>query len=443
MAGEIYFNNLTGQLDWGSLINQILNIKSLPIRRMEQEALVFKTKQEAYSSVLSKVNNLKNVLNTNIEDLFKQKIATSSDTNVAVASASPNTPNVSLSINVQSLAQREMLLSTGGVSDTNQTISWNDFTLKLNTGSAIEIQGSVNAGSGTIQDLVNAINSIPNSKIEASVFFDGNQYRLLLAEKDEGASTFETLSGATAILVEYSDPSSGFGYPLWFIDSANPLQFAKNAKIQIGSNTLTSPTNTFNNIVTGLNVTVRTAGNTTIKVEENNSAITNFLQNIVSKYNEVVKQVNDLTGLNKPLQGDQVILGVKRELLNALDPLFRKGLLNVMEDGTLSLDTSNLDRIIKSDREGLKSLLVNVSTQMTSITSALSTDLDRIAKDYGSRIEILNNRASALYESLQKEEARLKLEFSKVEAFMNQAKGIMDRLQNFIVTLSEMQGGKK
>ncbi len=439
---DFYLSNLTGQFDWGPLVDRIMKIKSLPIKRLEEQTVVLKGKQEAYFNLLSKVNDLKNALNTNIEDLFKQKRAISSDTNVAVASASPNTPNVSLSVNVQSLAQREMLLSTGAVSDMDQIISWKAFTLKLNTGSTIEIQGTISDGSGKLQDLVNAINSLPNSKIEASVFFDGSQYRLLLAEKDEGASTFETLSGATAILVDYSDPS-GFGGPLWFIDSANPLQFAKNAKMQIGSNNLTSPTNTFNNIITGLNVTVRATGSTTIKVEDDNIGISNFLQNIVSKYNEVVKQVSDLTGLNKPLQGDQVILGIKRELSNALDPLFRKGLLNVKEDGTVSLDTSILDRVIKSDREGLKSLLVNVSTQMTSITSALSTDLDRMAKDYGSRVEALNNRASALYESLRKEEARLKLEFSKVEAFMNQAKGIMDRLQNLIVTLSEMQGGKK
>ena len=34
MAGEIYFNNLTGKFDWGSIIDQIIRIKSLPLQRL-------------------------------------------------------------------------------------------------------------------------------------------------------------------------------------------------------------------------------------------------------------------------------------------------------------------------------------------------------------------------------------------------------------------------
>jgi len=49
----------------------------------------------------------------------------------------------------------------------------------------------------------------------------------------------------------------------------------------------------------------------------------------------------------------------------------------------------------------------------------------------------------ALGEQLAKEEQRLRIEYAKVEAFINRSQEIMARLQSFIVSLSEMQGGKQ
>jgi flagellar hook-associated protein 2 len=46
-------------------------------------------------------------------------------------------------------------------------------------------------------------------------------------------------------------------------------------------------------------------------------------------------------------------------------------------------------------------------------------------------------------EQLLQEEQKLKLEFSKVEVFMNQAQETIDRIKNFMISLSEMQGGKR
>jgi flagellar hook-associated protein 2 len=46
-------------------------------------------------------------------------------------------------------------------------------------------------------------------------------------------------------------------------------------------------------------------------------------------------------------------------------------------------------------------------------------------------------------EQLLKEEQKLKLEFSKVEMFMKQAQETIERIKSFIISLSEMQGGKR
>jgi flagellar hook-associated protein 2 len=47
MAGEIYFSNLTGKLDWGPIVDQLLRLKSLPLERMAREGNQLKAKQES------------------------------------------------------------------------------------------------------------------------------------------------------------------------------------------------------------------------------------------------------------------------------------------------------------------------------------------------------------------------------------------------------------
>ena len=58
MAGEIYFNNLTGKFDWGSIIDQIIRIKSLPLQRLSQEAQQIQAKQSATQKLLDAVKVL-------------------------------------------------------------------------------------------------------------------------------------------------------------------------------------------------------------------------------------------------------------------------------------------------------------------------------------------------------------------------------------------------
>ena len=61
MAGEIYFNNLSGKFDWGSIIDQIIKIISLPIQRLSKEAQQIQAKQSATQKLLDAVKGLSKV----------------------------------------------------------------------------------------------------------------------------------------------------------------------------------------------------------------------------------------------------------------------------------------------------------------------------------------------------------------------------------------------
>lgn len=118
MAGEIYFNNLTGKFDWGSIIDQIIKIKSFPLQRLSAEAQQIQAKQSSIQKLLDAVKGLSQVFEKlKADDLFKGKRVDSSDSSVLTATASENTPNVMLNVDVLKLAQREALATLNGVNE--------------------------------------------------------------------------------------------------------------------------------------------------------------------------------------------------------------------------------------------------------------------------------------------------------------------------------------
>uniref|UniRef100_A0A7C5X2X2 Flagellar hook-associated protein 2 C-terminal domain-containing protein n=1 Tax=Thermocrinis ruber TaxID=75906 RepID=A0A7C5X2X2_9AQUI len=377
-----------------------------------------------------------------MDDLFKSKSATSSNTNVLTATATAETPNVTLNLSVIQLSSKEVRLSKGGVSDLSSNISWSTFTITYKKGpnpgdvETFNIEG----GSGTLKDLVDRINKSAGSKITASVFYDGSQYKLMLSEKDEALSTVETDANAGIYVISTSGLVINGQYDL---DNA-PLQQAKNAKVQIGTTVVQRPTNRIENLLPGLTLELKTTGDATVSIGDDYSKVRNFFADFVAKYNAVVKQVNDMTDKDKGLfQGDQIITGVKNSLAGMLDTLFKYGIVSYNEDGTLTFNSSAVDELANKDPQELRRLMETVKTNYGSYLERAKIDFQSFVDDYQSRIDSLNQSMAKFQEQLLQEEQRLKLEFSKVEMFMNQAQETMDRIKNFIVSLSEMQGGRR
>jgi flagellar hook-associated protein 2 len=443
MAGEIYFSNLTGKLDWGPIVDQLLRLKSLPLERMAREGNQLKAKQESLSKLANSIDAFNNLFsNLSVDDLFKSKSATSSNTNVLTATATAETPNVTLNLSVIQLSSKEVRLSKGGVSDLSSNISWSAFTITYKKGPNPEDVETftVEGGSGTLKDLVDKINKSAGSKIIASVFYDGSQYKLMLSEKGEALSTVETDADAGTYVISTSGLVINGQYDL----DDTPLQQAKNAKVQVGTTIVQSPTNRIENLLPGLTLELKATGDATVSIVDDYSRVRNFFADFVAKYNAVIKQVNEMTDKDKGLfQGDQIITGVKNSLAGMLDPLFKYGIVSYNEDGTLTFNSSAIDELANKDPQELRRLVETVKTNYGSYLERAKIDFQSFINDYQSRIDRLSQSIAKFQEQLLQEEQRLKLEFSKVEMFMNQAQETIDRIKNFIVSLSEIQGGRR
>ncbi len=440
MAGELFISGLTGtNFDGGAMVDQIMQLKSIPLQKLQREKALVQAKLSSLGNLSSGIGDFLSLFEgLNVDDLFKGKRATVSNTDVLSVSVTEDAPNVEFSVTVNKLAQGEIRVSNGGFSDLASTFSSSGtLTITYDTGSGTEIFNiDYNAGE-TLEDLVSRINS-SQDRVSASVYFDGTSYKLMLSEKDVGASTVETDTVGSVYAIQVSGLPSELGTDL------DTIQDAQNAEIVIGSGSpVISPTNTFENVISGVTIEVKTTGSSDVSITESYSKVTSFLNKFVEKYNATVELVDSLTvGEEALFRGDYTISSVKIGMAERLDPLINLGLIDYDGDtGKISLNTDRLNELLNSDPDAVRQAIEDLSGSYRVFLENQKDLFSGFEQAYNDRIESIDNRIKSLAQRLSQEEQLLRREYAQLEAFIAQANDIRERLKQFVVTLSQMTKG--
>lgn len=438
---DLYVSGLTGALDTETIISNLLKIKQQPLTQLTQQKALTQAKVSSLSNLYSALNGMQSFFtNLDINSIFSTKKATSSNTSVLTATATSDTPNLTMSLAVNKLAQTEMRASTNGMSSLTDTFtSSGTLTLTYWTNNSTYSQYEINYSAGqTLQDLVDSINSAQND-IKASIYYTGTDYRLLLIESDASNSTKETDTATSSYVIEAS------GLPTE-LDSLETLQNAQNASLTIGSSTtpVTSASNTFSDIVTGLDITVKDSGSATLTISEDYSQVDSTLNSFLSNYNSIVSLINSMTGKGAQFQGDSTITTIKTGMVRMLNPLINAGLINYSDtDGTISINSEVLSSLKFSTPEKLNEILTTLKDSFaTQINSWISTI--NVYKNIGeNQITSINNKITNLQQYLVKYEEQLRKEYAQLESFINEMNQISSRLEDFMTSLSKMTSGGK
>ena len=441
MAGELFLTGITGTgFDAGAIVQQIMQIKSIPLQRLQQEKTQLQAKLTSLGNLSGAIGDFLSLFeNLNVDELFGGKRAEVSNTDILSASVTKDAPNVEFSVTVNRLAQAEIRVSNGGVSDLSTTFSTSGtLTITYNTGTSTETFSVDYTAGQTLEDLVNAINSAQN-RVKASIYYDGTSYRLMLSETGVENSTVETDTAGGVYAIEVSGLPSELGTGL------DTLQPARNAEIVIGSGSpITSPSNTFDNVITGVTLTVKAVGSATVTIRDDYSGVSGFLDKFVSDYNALVDLVDSLTSGEEALfPGENLITGVKFGMAGRLDPLIEIGVLDYDgETGKISIDTSRLNDLLSTDPERVRDALRKLKDVFTSFLEVQRDTFRSFENTYTERINRIDERITQLAQRLAQEELILRREYSRLEAFIAQAQELRERLRQFIVNLSEMTGGE-
>jgi flagellar hook-associated protein 2 len=433
MADQLYLNNVTGLLDVDAFVKSLTQAKQKEFQKIAQDKALHQAKASSISNFLSGIKDLKDFVSSlNIDKPFQGKSVSVSDSSVISAQASANTPNLTLKVKVNQLSQTEMRLSTGGVTSLEDTLSSATFTLRYYTSDSAYEETTINFSGGKLNDLVNAINSSQN-RVQASVFFDGSSYKLLLAEKDVGVSTKESAGGS---VIEIA--SGGLPSPLGTLTT---LQEAKNAQLELPSGSiLTSPTNTFKDVLPGLNITAQKTSTdyVSLTINDDLSGGKKAISDLLNKINGVLDLLKPMTEKGGLFQGNSALVQIKASLFRLTKPLQELGLINIGDDGKYTLRSEAYDQLVSQGNvEDVKKALASVKEGLSNYLEGLAKTFTAYKNAEDKAISRLDKKAEELTASLSKEEKKLRLIFSKIEALMNKNETLKTRLESFVKGLSE------
>lgn len=238
---------------------------------------------------------------------------------------------------------------------------------------------TIDSSNNTLQGIRDAINKA-GLGITASIVSDGSAspHRLILTSTKTGASSSMKISvdGDAAIsnLLAY-DPAG--------TQQLKQTGAAQDTLFSVNGVPMRSDKHEITNAIQGVTLTAVAAGTTTVNVSRDTASITSSVNAFVKAYNDVNKTLKDLTAYNpetrqaSALTGDSTARAIQtniRKLLGVNVPGAAGSFTNLSEigvsfqtDGTLSVDSSKLQKAITDNVDGIGALFATMGRSTDSL----------------------------------------------------------------------------
>ena len=333
--------------------------------------------------------------------------ATTSDSSVISASVGSNADVGKFNLESKQLAQAHSLASAG-FADAKATVGTGTLTIKFGqtdydsdtdtyngfTQNAEKGTLDLDSSNNTLIGLRDAINDA-NAGVNASIIYDGEAYRLVLASEDTGRTN--------SMQVSVSDPSlAGFEFNAGATNMTQ-TQVAQDAILSINGLDVTSSSNSFKNTLKGVTLDLEVAKpgqKISLDISKSSEGVVESVQSFVDSYNELVASIKELSSYDPetktatPLLGDVTlrtaisqIRGVLGGVVNGLESSSFRTLvdlgLKTEADGSLKLDTSKLNAALSDDPEGVAAVFTEMgrpsSEKVQYFSSTINTQTGKYA----------------------------------------------------------------
>lgn len=316
-------------LDVKSIVSQLVALEKQPLTKLQLQAATVNTKISTYGQIKSLVSTLSDAASKlNSLTTWNAVSTTSSNTKAVTASAIGGTAANSFSVQVTALAKAQSYASDtlplpagtplGGGTLHIQLGKWTDpMTFAPSATPAVDVTV---LATDSVSEIASKINST-NAGVSATVLNDAAGERLLLRSKSTGEEFGFQLT------VTDDDAVNTDAAGLSRLVAGSSTQYAVNAAAMInGSIPVTSATNTFSNVISGVTLTVSDTTTTAaeITVAKNQSVITDAINGFVDAYNAVNGVLNEATKYDPAtksaglLQGDATAIGLQNAMRGML-----------------------------------------------------------------------------------------------------------------------------
>jgi len=329
--------------------------------------------------------------------------ATSSDAKVLTATSSNSAVSGNYVVSVTSLATSSKVASAAFAGGATSAIPAGTLTITQN-GTSYPV--TVGAGA-TLQSVRDSINSqYQASGLSANIVTDSFGSRLVLGSTTTGAGSDISASGIAGLTIDGSLP---MGATPTATSSGAIGGLAKDALFSVDGLAMTSKTNTIDKTISGLSLTLVSAGTSTVNVATNNDGLKASIQKFVDAYNAVANAVTSLTKPTADADGKLTVAAaltgdpLPRSLLAAiraplsqtgagdkLTVLSQLGINTDQKTGALSFDGAKFTAAMNDKKLGGE-----VQTLFTG-TNGLLERMNNVIKPYTETAGILDTRTANL-----------------------------------------------
>ncbi|MBF0564268.1 MAG: flagellar filament capping protein FliD [Nitrospirae bacterium] len=431
-------------LNTTNIINALMTDAQQPLNQLTTQMSTDKSKISAYGQIASALTAFQTAADALAPGKpLTSSTAASSDTTTVNATGTALTGAGTYNIAVQKLAQDEQLTSAP-LSSTSTVFKTG--TLTINAGGK-QTDININIHNNTLSGLANAINS-SNAGVTAAIINDnpgggsttdgtGNITsgpRLVITGSGLGAngniSIYGNDLGPVGASLGQFNYDSEFGNP--GNSSMSVTQQGQNGQFTINGTQVTSTSNTNTTAVAGLTLNLNklsasTGSGSGIQYQPTQVTVSNApvsssgpLQNFVTAYNNVLSTLNSVTAQGQPLANNQTATDLIRQLNNITTTsygggtLAEFGIMHNAKDGTLTIDTSTMNKSTTADGgAGLTNVVNNMSTSLhRSLNNVLYTIIPDQESTLNQDVNRLTDRQTSMNETLTQTKTALTAKFT-------------------------------
>ena len=313
----------------------------------------------------------------------------------------------------------------------------------------------------SLNKIMAAINADPDIGVNATIVNDGtpgSQYRLLLTSRETGEQ-----NAVTNISVDgNADLDTFLGYAGGGSTAGVTVQDATNAELTINGIAITSQSNTVENVIDGvkltLNQTTTSAANLTLTRDD--SVAKKAVQTFVSAYNSLLGTIKTLTAYDTTAQtssaltGDSLARSVQTRMRDALSgaidttdgtTLSKIGITTDPKTGELKIDDDKLTDALSENLDGVTSLFTGTSGVGTRVDQTAQTFV-KFDGSFATTIDGLNKTIADIQKQYDATSDRIdqrmetyRAQFTQLDAMVSQ----MNSLSSYLTQqLSALNGSK-
>ncbi len=385
MASTLSFQGVTTGLQTDSLINAIISRDSGGLERLQSRQAMNTKRSAALASMRTGMTNVTLSMARLFDSFANRSVSSTDSTNAFATATATGAASGSYEVKVASVATKGQLGPTM-VDGLPTTLAMADPNAEIVTGTgSFTVTGTdgvaktFELANNSLNGLRDAINS-SGAGVTATVINSGkggNQYQLVLTAKETGTGTTNGVVSLKA--TGYTSTASTMGdLTTGLVSTAAGT--AKDAVFSVNGIEMTRKTNVVTDAVDGVTFTLKKGDETnatTLTVAQDKAGATAAMQDVITKFNAVLKIYKDAAAVSKtdtgttnpgPLTSDVVARSVISDLREVLrgtpeglpdSAAFKSAAdlgIKTNSDGTLSLDVTAFQAALDKDPVAVKNV---------------------------------------------------------------------------------------